>query len=113
LGKKLWTKEDNILGIVFTSIMDLQLLTGLILYFFLSPVTKQVFADFGAAMKDHDLRFYGIEHITMMVIAVILVHIGRVKSKKSKTDLKKFKIASIYYLIATAVIIAAIPWGRM
>lgn len=113
LGGKQWTKEDNILGIVFTSIMDLQFLTGIVLYFFLSPVTKLAFADFGAAMKDADLRFYAVEHISMMFIAMILVHIGRAKSKKAKTDLVKFKTASIYFLIATAVIIAAIPWSRL
>jgi len=37
LGNQPWKKVDNILGIVFTSLMDLQLLTGLVLYFFLSP----------------------------------------------------------------------------
>jgi hypothetical protein len=113
LGGKQWTKEDHILGIVFTSIMDLQFLTGIVLYFFLSPITKQAFADFGAAMKDSDLRFYAVEHISMMFVALILVHIGRAKSKKSKTDVAKFKTASIYFLIATAVIIGAIPWSRM
>lgn len=113
LGAKPWTKGDNILGIVFTSIMDLQFLTGIVLYFFLSPVTKQAFADFGAAMKDSDLRFYAVEHITMMFVAIILVHIGRAKSKKSKTDVAKFKTAFIYFLIATVIIIAAIPWSKM
>jgi len=113
LGRKQWTQTDNMLGIVFTSLMDLQFLAGIVLYFFLSPVTKQAFADFGAAMKDSDLRFYAVEHITMMFVAIILVHIGRAKSKKAKTDVAKFKTAFIYFLIATAVIIAAIPWSRM
>ncbi len=112
LGKKPWTKIDNVLGIVFTSLMDLQLLTGLVLYFFLSPVTKLALSDFGAAMKDAGLRFYAVEHISMMVIAVVLVHVGRAKSKKAKTDLSKFKTASIFFLIALALILAAIPWER-
>ena len=113
LGGKQYTKVDNILGIVFTSIMDLQFLTGIVLYFFLSPITKHAFDNFGEAMKDSELRFYAVEHITMMLIALILVHIGRVKSKKAKTDLAKFKTAFIYYLIATVVIVAAIPWSRV
>ena len=108
-----WKKVDNILGIVLTSIMDLQLITGLTLYFFLSPITKMAFADFGAAMKDDNLRFYAVEHISLMIIAVALIHIGWVKSNKAKTDLSKFKIASIFYLIALMVIFAAIPWGRL
>lgn len=112
-GSKPWTKTDNLLGIVFTSLMDLQLLTGLVLYFFLSPVTKLALSDFGAAMKDSALRFYAVEHIFMMLIAVVLVHVGRAKSKKAKTDSAKFKLASIFYLIALVVVLAAIPWSRV
>lgn len=113
LGNHPWKKTDNILGIVFTSLMDLQLIFGLVLYFFLSPVTKQAFTDFGAAMKNANLRFYAVEHLSMMLIALVLVHIGRVKSKKAKTDHEKFKTASIFFLIALALILAAIPWGKL
>ena len=113
LGNQPWKKTDNILGIVFTSLMDIQLLTGLVLYFFLSPITKLAMSDFGAAMKDPGLRFYAVEHFSMMLIAVILVHIGRAKSKKAKTDSAKFKTATIFFLIALVVILAAIPWNML
>jgi len=113
LGNQLWKKSDNILGIVFTSLMDIQLLTGLVLYFFLSPITKLAMSDFGAAMKDSGIRFYAVEHFSMMLIAVVLVHIGRAKSKKAKTDLAKFKTATIFYLLALVIILAAIPWSRV
>ena len=113
LGNQPWKKSDNILGIIFTSLMDIQLLTGLVLYFFLSPVTKLAMSDFGAAMKDPGLRFYAVEHFSMMLIAVVLVHIGRAKSKKAKTDSAKFKTATIFFLIALVVILAAIPWSRV
>lgn len=111
-GNQPWKKLDNILGIVFTSLMDLQLLVGLVLYFFLSPITKMALSDFGAAMKDVDLRFYAVEHFSMMLVAVVLVHIGRAKSKKAIAGQDKFKIASIFFLIALALIVAAIPWSR-
>lgn len=113
IGNKGWTKTDNLLGIIFVSLMDLQVLTGLVLYFFLSPVTKMAFSDFGAAMKNDALRFYAVEHIAMMVIALALIHIGRAKSKKAATDLKKFKTAVIFFLISFVVIVAAIPWSRL
>ncbi|MDP3916532.1 MAG: hypothetical protein Q8R96_22635 [Bacteroidota bacterium] len=112
-GNQPWKKTDNILGIVFTSLMDLQLLTGLVLYFFLSPITKLAMSDFGAAMKNSDLRFYAVEHFAMMLIAVVLVHIGRAKSKKAKTDQGKFKIASIFFLIASIIMVVSIPWSRL
>lgn len=112
-GNQPWEKVDNMLGIVFTSLMDLQLLIGAVLYFFLSPITKMALSDFGAAMKNADLRFYAVEHLSMMLIAVVLVHIGRAKSKKAVTDTGKFRIASIFFLLALALIVAAIPWSRM
>jgi hypothetical protein len=113
LGNQPWKKVDNILGIVFTSLMDVQLLAGLVLYFFLSPVTKMAFSNFGAAMKNANLRFYAVEHLSMMLIAVVLVHIGRAKSKKAKSDQGKFRIASIFFLIALGLMVAAIPWSRV
>jgi len=113
LGNKPWKRADNLLGIAVTLLMDLQLIIGLALYFFLSPITQSALSNFGAAMKDPNLRFFAVEHIAMMLIAVGLVHIGRLKSKSAKTDSGKFKAASIFFLIALLVIFAGIPWGRL
>ena len=113
LGNQPWKKTDNLMGIIFTSLMDLQLLVGLVLYFFLSPITKFAFSDFGAAMKDTELRFYAVEHFLMMLIAVVLVHIGRAKSKKASTDAAKFKVATIFFGLAFVVMLVAIPWSRL
>lgn len=113
LGNHSWKKVDHTLGIVLTALADLQLLTGLVLYFFLSPVTKIAFSDFGGAMKNPDLRFYAVEHLTMMLIAIILVHVGRAKSKKAVFDQSKFKLGAIFFLIALVVVLAGIPWNRL
>ena len=112
-GNQHWKKTDNLMGIVFTSLMDIQLLTGLVLYFFLSPITKLALSDFGSAMKNADLRFYAVEHIFMMLIAVVLVHIGRAKSKKATADHAKFRIATIFYGLSLLIMLAAIPWSRL
>jgi uncharacterized membrane protein YphA (DoxX/SURF4 family) len=111
--KKLdWNKKDNLSGLLLTIFMDIQFLVGIILYAFVSPVTKAAFNDFGAAMKNADLRFYAVEHILMMVIALVLVHIGRAKSKKATAPWKKHRNAAIFYGIALILILAAIPWDR-
>jgi hypothetical protein len=112
-SQKSWKKSDNILGIVFASVIDLQLLTGLILYFFVSPITEAAFQNFGAAMKNADLRFYAVEHTLMMLIAVVLVHIGRSKSKKALNPKRKFGTALVFFGIAYIIILAAIPWSRV
>jgi hypothetical protein len=41
---------------------------------------------------------------------LVLIHIGRAKSKRATTDLGKHKSAFWYYLIGLIIILAAIPW---
>jgi hypothetical protein len=112
LAKKDWTKKDNITGILLTIFMDIQFVVGIVLYAFVSPLTKAAFNDFGAAMKNANLRFYAVEHILLMIIALVLVHIGRVKSKKASASWKKHRVSAIFYGIAFVVILLAIPWDR-
>lgn len=112
MGKKDWGKKDNLAGLLLTIFMDIQFLVGFILYAFVSPVTRSAFADFGAAMKDDVLRFYAVEHIFMMIIALVLIHIGRSKSKKVESPWKKHRIAAIFYGISLVLILLAIPWEK-
>jgi len=112
LKKRDWSKKDNITGLLLAIFADIQFLVGIVLYAFVSPITKAAFNDFGAAMKNADLRFYAVEHILLMIIALVLIHVGRAKSKKSVAPWKKHRSASIYYGIALLLILAAIPWDR-
>ncbi len=111
-GKRDWTKRDNITGLLLTIFMDIQLLVGLVLYAFVSPLTQAAFADFGAAMKNTELRFYAVEHIFIMLIALVLVHLGRIKAKKAAAPWKKHKFAAIFYGIALVLVLVGIPWER-
>lgn len=111
-GRKNWTKKDNIAGLLATIFVDVQLLIGLILYFFVSPITKSALADFGGAMKNPDLRFYAVEHVLLMVVALVFVHVGRSRSKKAVVNARKHKAAAIWYGIALILILAGIPWDR-
>lgn len=110
--KGAWKKKDKTIGLLLMIFMDIQFLIGIILYLFVSPVTKAAFNDFGAAMKNADLRFYAVEHILLMLIALVLVHIGRARSKKIHIEWRKHRSSAIYYGIALILILAAIPWER-
>lgn len=112
LHKKEWAKKDRITGTLLAIFMDIQLLIGLVLYFFVSPLTKAAFADFGAAMKNSGLRFFAVEHILLMIIAVLFVHIGKAKTKKAGADWKKHKAAFIWYGLSLVLILLGIPWDR-
>jgi hypothetical protein len=111
-GKRDWEKRDKLSGLFLVVFMDLQFLIGIILYAFVSPITKAAFNNFGSAMSNADLRFYAVEHILMMVIALVLVHIGRAKSKKDIAHWKRHKSAAIFYTLSLLLILAAIPWDR-
>jgi hypothetical protein len=60
---------------------------------------------FGAVMKDSALRFWSVEHITGMLLAIILITIARGKAKRNN-----YSAASWLYLIALILILAVVPW---
>ena len=101
----LTNNKDSIFNRLSLIFMHLQLVFGLVLYF-ISP--KVIFS--AASMKDSVLRFFLVEHILLMIIAVILITIGYVKSKRAIVESKKYKLLVIYYSIALLLILAAIPW---
>lgn len=67
-------------------------------------------AGMGAVMKNSVYRFWAIEHITGMLIAIILITIGRGVGKKNIADRVKHRRTFWYYLIAFAIIMVTVPW---
>ncbi len=112
-GGSKYSKIDNITGASFVGFMHLNLLLGFILYFFLSPLTSTAFMDFGSAMKDDQLRFWAVEHITLMILSVAAAQIGRSISKKAEDDGVKFRFQSIFYGISLLLMVFGIPWDRI
>lgn len=107
-----WTEQNRRLNSFFGISMDIQLLLGLVLYFFLSPLTKSFFGDMGAAMGNAEMRFYGFEHLFYMIVAVALVHMGAVFARRAENDTKKHRNAAIFFALALLLILAGIPWSR-
>jgi hypothetical protein len=110
LGKRPWTALDRKAGLWFTIAMDVQVLVGLILYFFLSPITLAALRNFGGAMSESSLRYFAVEHIIMMIIALVLAHVGSARARKAANDLAKHRNAAIWFILAFLIILAAIPW---
>jgi hypothetical protein len=108
-GRKPWSPADDRAGFWFVTALDLQVLLGLLMYVFLSPFTHQAFGDFGAAMKNSALRFWAVEHIAGMVIGLVLVHLGRVRARKTDS-MRRHKVAAIFFGLALVIILASIPW---
>ena len=100
-----FTEGDRKLNLFTMIAAHVQLLLGLIL-FFTSP--KVNFS--GEAMKETVSRFYLVEHSFTMILAIILITIGYSKSKKAVEEVKKFKTAFTYFVIALLLILVGIPW---
>ncbi len=108
-GKRKYTANDNRSNLLFMIFCDMQLLIGLILYFNGVWFTL-VKNNFMAVMKDNISRFFAVEHISMMLLAWLLVHIGRSMVKRSNSDAQKHKRMLIYFGLAFVIILAMIPW---
>jgi uncharacterized membrane protein YozB (DUF420 family) len=112
LRNREWTMNDRKIGVFYTAALDTQLLLGLILYFFLSPLTATAFRDLGAAMSSPAVRFFLLEHALYMILAVILAHIGSAFSRRAASDAAKHRTAAIWYTLSALAIIVGMPWGR-
>ena len=103
LGKKDYTEGNRKINLFALISAHTQFLIGLVLYF-VSP-----FVQFGSdTMKDAVTRYWTVEHITGMLIAIALITIGYSKSKKAALPLAKHKTVAIFYTIAVVVIVSVI-----
>jgi hypothetical protein len=100
-----YLKKDKMLNLFAMVFLHVQLLIGLILYF-ISP--KVNFSE--GWMKIDLFRFYGLEHILGMVIAIAIFTIGRKKAENASTPAMKHSRIITWYTIGLIIIIASIPW---
>ena len=108
IKKRVFTESDNKSNLLFMISCDIQLLLGLILYFGRGWFDN--LKNFSQIKSDAALRFFSMEHAAMMILAWILVHVGRVAVKKADTDIAKHKRMLIFFGIAFVLILASIPW---
>ena len=100
-----YEKKHKMINLFAMISLHTQLLIGLGLYFYSDKVS---FAS--GWMKIPMFRFYGMEHLLGMIVAIVLVTIGRKIAEKQSTDIVKHKKIRTFYTIALVIIIASIPW---
>ncbi len=110
-GKNSYVKKDKMINLFTMISLHTQLLIGLVLYF-LNDKHK---ISFQKGWMSSDLaggmyRFFGMEHLVGMILAIVIITIGRKKAEKAATnDLKHTKILT-WYTIGLILILAFIPW---
>ena len=104
-GNKDYTKQDDKLNLITFIITHVQLLLGFILY-----LAKGWHNFTPSTMKVPALRFFAVEHLLGMLIAIALITIARIKGKKIIEAAKRHKLTFWYYFIALVIIFVSIPW---
>ncbi len=106
---KPFSKLDNNVRHITATIAHVQLIFGLCLYF-ISPVIDYFLHHYKEAVHDREIRFFGMEHSIMMLLAITIITIGSVITKRKSTDKEKFKAMAIWYTIALVIIVISVPW---
>ena len=83
----------------------LQLVIGFYLYFTSAKVNLS-----SLDMANAIMRFFTVEHLVGMLIAIVLITLGRIQSKKITTPALKHKKIFVLFFIALLIILLSIPW---
>ena len=100
-GNNSYTKFDKIIAPAYVGLMHLQLLLGILLYLVFSPFIR-------FQMSEPLYRYWSVEHISLMVLAVVAAQVGRTISKKSNDAQVKFRFQTIFFGISILLVFVAL-----
>lgn len=104
-GSGRYEQSDKMINLFAMVFVHVQVTIGIILAF-TSPKVNYV----SGWMKESYLRFYGLEHALLMVIAAVVLTIGRKKGESSPEPAAKHRKIAVWYTVALIIILAGIPW---
>ena len=102
-----FTDGDRKRGLFTMISLHLQLVLGFILYFGKGWSSMLGNAD---AMASTVMRFFSLEHMATMTLAILLGTLGYSLSKRAADDRSKFRRQAIWFTVALLLIISSIPW---
>jgi NADH:ubiquinone oxidoreductase subunit 2 (subunit N) len=108
-GKKAeFGKNDKRLALFTLILSHLQLVIGLLLYF-IGPKGFDYLSQEGF-MKNSIARFYAVEHISVMILGIVLITIGYSGAKRRTESSAKFRHLALFYSLGAVLILSRIPW---
>lgn len=110
-GNRPFSQGDKRTGLFLTIFADIMLLIGIYLYF-AGPWGYQQIQNsgMGEVMGDRVGRFFAVEHLVGMLLAIILLHIGKAQGKKELPNRTKHRRTAVFYIVALLIMLASIPW---
>lgn len=110
LTNKQFSRFDNSVRHWTATVAHIQLLLGITLYV-ISPIVDHFLHNFREAVHQRDLRFFGMEHSLMMLLAIVVITIGSARAKRRSTDKEKYKTLAIWFTVGLLIILTSIPWA--
>lgn len=102
-----YLKKDKMINLFAMVMLHTQLLIGFALFF----MNDRMRINYGDGwMQNAMSRFYGMEHLLGMLIAITIITFGRKKAEKLKNTRDKHRRIMISYTIGLILIILSIPW---
>ena len=102
-----FTDGDRKRGLFTMIALHLQLVLGFILYF--GKGWSAMLGD-PNAMASTVMRFFSLEHMATMTLAILLGTLGYSLSKRASEDRSKFRRQAIWFTVALLLILSSIPW---
>jgi hypothetical protein len=90
--------------------LDLQLLAGLTLYFWLSPLARDGFARSSPIVQDPSASYWTLIHPLLALSAIALAHAGKVLSRHAADARSADRRATIFLGGTLLALLAATPW---
>jgi uncharacterized membrane protein len=103
--KNVYEKKDKMIYLFTMISLHVMLIIGLVLNF-ISPKVQYA----SGFMKDASLRFYGMEHLLGMILAIVIITVGRRKAENAIEAADKHKKIRTFYTIGLIIVLAMIPW---
>lgn len=100
-----YSKKDKMVTLFTMVMFHIQLVLGLALYFTSGKVN---FSE--NWMQITQFRFYGLEHLVGMILAIVFVTLGYSLAKRIDEPVKKHKKTLIYFTIGLFLVLIFIPW---
>lgn len=103
-------KKHYYIVIAFTLLVNIQFFLGLLLYL-TSPVVQHFWSDFATGVKNRQLRFFGMEHVTMMTIGCLCINYYTLKIRNRIGQSLVFTYLWKRYCWILLIILSSIPWA--
>lgn len=104
-----WGPTERRFSAIATGLADLQAVMGIALWLFFSPTVRAALADPGAAMGDRLLRFAFVEHPTMMIVGLVLMHVASVRARRATSDAAGHRTDAIGFALGLLCVLAGLP----